>query len=273
MDLEAERVKIDRGEGHQPWSDERIAALYDVFPFEADISLYTRLAAQQGGRVLELGCGTGRVLLPLVRAGNHVTGVDASPAMLDLARQKLQAAATEIGSRAHLVPGDMRSFELDHSFDLAIIAVKSFAYILDRAEQQAALQRIVRHLRPGGLLALDLLHPTPSWLAREPGSVHQDIAGYVPGLQAMVVRTETTVSTDRARQVRAIRSVYEIVSDGGDVHKHVAEWQYRWLHRFEAEHLLERSGFVVEAVNGGYAGELFTSESPLMLFLARKPDS
>lgn len=270
MRVDRERVWAGRLAADQPWREERFAALYDAFPFDGDIPLYTRLAAEQGGTVLELACGTGRVLLPLALAGNRVTGIDASPAMLALAQRKLDRAGAETAGRARLLEGDMRSVALDASFDLAIVAVKSFAYLLERQEQQRALERIAQHLRPGGLLAIDLLHPSLAWLGREPGSVHQDVAAYSPELQATVIRTETTVSTDRARQVRAIRSAYEIIADDGEVRKHAVDWQYRYLHRFEAELLLERAGFVVEAVRGGYTGEPFESESPLMLFLATK---
>ena len=99
-----------------PWDDAFMAGLYDLFPFEADLPLYRELAAAQGGRVLELACGSGRVLVPLVQAGNRVVGLDASPHMLALARAKL-----DTGTSARLIQGDMRDFQLDmHDFDLAI---------------------------------------------------------------------------------------------------------------------------------------------------------
>ena len=69
----------------QPWDDADIASLYDAFPFTDDLDFYAGLAGTQGGRVLELGCGSGRILVPLARAGHHVVGVDTSPHMLALA--------------------------------------------------------------------------------------------------------------------------------------------------------------------------------------------
>src|SRR5437868_3704224 len=81
------------------------------------------------------------------------------------------AAGAEVAARVRLVRGDMRDFDLGSTFDLTLIAVKSFAYLTGRAEQQRALARVATHLRPGGLLALDLLHPSPAWLARPAGSV------------------------------------------------------------------------------------------------------
>jgi SAM-dependent methyltransferase len=250
-----------------PWGDVELAQLYDAFPFRADLPLYLALAAAQGGQVLDVACGSGRVLVPLARAGHRVVGLDASPHMLALARRKL---ANEGLEHARLVHGDMRRFDLGATFDLAIVPAKSFAYLTERADQARALACIVAHLRPGGLLALDLLHPRPAWLAVPPGSLTQDLVERAPSLGATVARTEAVVSTDLAAQTRVIRSAYEIVADDGSLRKRFVEWSYRITYRFEAEHLLERAGFTIESVLGGYQREPLRSESPTMLFLARR---
>jgi ubiquinone/menaquinone biosynthesis C-methylase UbiE len=138
----------------QPWGDAVLARLYDAFPFAADLSLYLELAAAQGGRVLDVACGSGRVLVPLAQAGHQVTGVDASAHMLAVAREKLVAAGSDAGANARLVQGDMRSFQLDERFDLAVIAVKSFAYLTERTDQEQTLARVAAHLRPGGQQAI-----------------------------------------------------------------------------------------------------------------------
>jgi SAM-dependent methyltransferase len=253
-----------------PWDDAFLASLYDLFPFEADLPLYLELAAAQGGRVLELACGSGRVLVPLVQAGHQVVGLDASPHMLALAREKLAAAGLADVTRARLIQGDMRELALGEVFDLAIVAVKSLAYLVHRADHQRVLAAIAEHLRPGGLLVLDLLHPSPAWLLQPPGSLHQDLVQHLPERGLTLARTETAVSTDLAAQVRVIRSAYELVTDDGAVTKRFVEWPYRYIYRFEAEHLLERAGFEVEALYGGYAREPFVSDSRTMLFLARR---
>jgi len=246
-----------------------LARLYDMFVFEDDLPLYNDLAQHQGPRVLEVACGSGRVLVPLVRNGLTVVGVDASPHMLALAGAKLSAEGLE----AQLVQDDMRTFQLDTAqFDLAIVAVKSFAYLLEPADQLRCLETIRTHLRPGGMLAMDLMHPSLEWLTAPRGSMRDDLLTYVPQHGYTLSRVESVVSVDRARQVRVIRSIYETVDDGGHViDKRFVEWPYRWLHRFEAEHLLVRAGFEVEAVYGGYQREPFTSDSATMLFVATRP--
>lgn len=256
----------------QPWGDAALAPLYDAFPFDDDVPFYRDLAAAQGGRVLELCCGSGRLLVPLAGAGCQIVGLDASPHMLALARAKLEASAPQLAANATLVRGDMRDFALSGRFDLAIIAVKSFAYLSERADQQRTLAAVARHLRPGGLLAIDLLHPSPSWLLEPPGSLRQDLVHSVPEQGITVARTETAVSTDLARQIRVIRSAYEIVAEDGTVTKRFVEWPYRFTYRFEAEHLLERVGFSIAALYGGYQREPFVSDSRTMLFLARRSE-
>jgi SAM-dependent methyltransferase len=252
-----------------PWGDAQLARLYDVFSFDADLPLYLDLAARQGPRVLEVACGSGRALVPLAREGFDVVGVDLSPHMLALARSKLDAA----GLAAQLVEADMRTFQLQRTdFDLAIVAVKSFAYLTEAADQLACLRNIQTHLRPGGLLAIDLMHPRLEWLSATVGSMRDDLLQHVPARGFTLSRVESVVATDLARQVRVIRSIYETVDDAGRVvEKRFVEWPYRWMYRFEAEHLLQRAGFEVEAVYGGYQRETFTSESPNMLFQATKP--
>jgi len=263
-----------RVQAEQPWADARLARLYDAFPFEADLPLYLELARTQGRRVLEVACGTGRVVVPLARAGFDVVGIDASAHMLAVAREKLDAEP-ELSALAGLVHADMRDFRLaeEAPFDLAVVAVKSFAYLTERQDQLRCLQAIAGHLRPGGLLAIDLLNPQPEWLGAARGSMRDDLLHQsADGRGITLWRVESVVSTDLARQVRTIRSVYECIDDRGSVfEKRFVDWPYRWTYRFEAEHLLERAGFAIEDLFGGYAGEPFTSNSDAMIFLARKP--
>jgi SAM-dependent methyltransferase len=250
----------------QPWSDAQLAALYDALSYEEDLPLYLDLAAAEGGRVLELACGAGRVSVPLARAGHHVVGFDASPHMLALARQK------SVGD-LHLEQADLRTFDLREyaPFDLAIVAVKSLAYLTERADQLSVLERAAAHLRPGGLLAIDFLHPRPEWLTSPPGAMYNDVLQHSPEHAITISRVECVLEIDLSRQVRTIRSAYEVIDDRGSVlSKRFVEWAYRYTYRFEAEHLLERAGFEIETLYGGYQREAFTSQSPTMLFLARR---
>jgi SAM-dependent methyltransferase len=252
---------------NSPFDRDEIAALYDAVPFAADIPFYLDLAAR-AKRVLELGCGTGRLLLPLAEAGSEVVGVDASDAMLARARRRLAHTPRELRERVELRQGDMRCPALAGRVDLVVVATKTFFYLTTPSDQRRMLSAVARLLEPGGIVALDLLNPTLEWLSRPAGSVQQDIAGEVG--EARVLRTETVVSTDRAEQRRIMRSVYDVVEKDGTVRKHVVEWGLRYTYRFELEYLLEICGLEVLAVTGGYRDKPFEADSPVMLVTARR---
>jgi ubiquinone/menaquinone biosynthesis C-methylase UbiE len=126
-------------------------AMGDV-PFYLELA---REAAALGQPVLELGCGTGRVTIPIAQAGVEVVGLDNAPAMLNVARRKAAAAALDV----RWVQGDMRSFALDQRFGLVIIPFRSFLHLLTEADQLNCLACIRKHLLPGGRLALNFFAP------------------------------------------------------------------------------------------------------------------
>src|ERR1700726_4974301 len=108
---------------------DRIAPFYDVehARFDEDVDLYLNFAELRGGPLLELACGSGRLLVPLARAGYEVTGVDTSARMLELARQRLEAAG--VAARCTLARQDMRALQSGKNFHLAFIALGSFGHV------------------------------------------------------------------------------------------------------------------------------------------------
>ena len=126
----------------------RVSDTVDDIPFYVDLA---RQAAEQGQAVLELGCGTGRVTIPIALAGAQVTGLDSSPAMLDIARERAEGA----GVRVRWVEGDMADFDLAERFGLVVIPFRSFLHLTREDEQAGCLASIHRHLTAGGRLALN----------------------------------------------------------------------------------------------------------------------
>jgi SAM-dependent methyltransferase len=119
-----------------------------------DVEFYRALARESGGPVLELGCGSGRVLLPIARDGIGCTGLDSSDAMLgELARKSPP-------ENLRLVPGAMQDFDLgSQRFSLIFSAFRSFQHLLTIEDQLSCLRAVRRHLAPGGLFALDVFAP------------------------------------------------------------------------------------------------------------------
>ncbi len=119
-----------------------------------DLHFYVRLAtetASKGQAVLELGCGTGRVTIPIAQAGAEVVGLDNASPMLAVARRKAEAAGVNI----RWITADMTSFRLEQRFGLVLIPFRSFLHLLTEADQIACLRCVHQHLSPGGRLALN----------------------------------------------------------------------------------------------------------------------
>lgn len=143
-----------RAKKGDPYAD---AELYDLLVREAaEDNFYIQFAQRRGGRVLDLACGSGRLIPGLLDAGLEAAGVDLSPAMLARARQRLGPDA----DRVELVQGDMRSFSLHYLFDTIMIPYCSFMYLYSDEDRLAVLQNCYSHLKPGGALVFDFLAGT-----------------------------------------------------------------------------------------------------------------
>jgi ubiquinone/menaquinone biosynthesis C-methylase UbiE len=143
------------------------AEWYDVFYSTAgldDVEFYVDLAVLSGGPVLEIGCGTGRVTLPVAAAGVDIVGVDFSPAMLVKA-EKRAATTSDLGGSYEFVHGDMRTLALDRLFPLVVIPARTLYLALTPEEQVETLRRAASHMAPGGILAFNLFTPDPDLLA------------------------------------------------------------------------------------------------------------
>lgn len=240
----------------------------DYGTFTDDLFFYQELARRTGGTILELMCGSGRLLQPLLAAGHTVVGIDISPALLNLAREKLnQLNATQ----TTLVMGDVRDALPQGPFALAIVAINSFMHVESTADQLQVLHNIYEVLQPGGLLVLDLFNPDPRELLRQSGqlvldktfTLHDDIC----------VQKWVSQSVDFVTQTNQVTFMYDEISVIGDVRRTILPFTMRWLYRYELEHLLARAGFVAEQVYGSYDLEEYATESELMLTVARKEEA
>lgn len=252
-----------------------IADLYDyVVPYRErpDVDFYVDAAVESGGAVLEVGCGTGRVLIPTARAGVEIVGLDLSAHMLEVCRERLAHEPEEVRSKAKLVQGDMRAFELGRTFRLATIPFRPFQHLMTVEEQLACLGSIRRHLAVGGRLVFDLFNPSLEALTRD--NLGEEI-GDEPEFSApdgrKVVRRSRIVSRDYFNQVNHVELIYYVTHPDGREERLVHAFPMRYLFRFEAEHLLKRSGFEVEHLYADYDGNPYGSTYPGdLIFVAKK---
>ncbi len=252
-----------------------VAELYDhVVPYRSrpDVDFFVAAAKASGGPVLEVGCGTGRVLIPTARAGVDIVGLDLSPHMLRVCQQRLQDELAAVQSRVRLHRADMRNFDLAQTFRLVTLPFRPFQHLTTVADQLACLRSLHRHLAAESRLILDLFNPSLPALTRDNvGQEFGDEPEFTTPDGRRVVRRHRIVARDYANQINQVELLYDVTHPDGREERLVHAFSMRYLFRFEAEHLLARSGFVVEAVYADYDQSPYGSKYPgELIFVTRK---
>lgn len=222
-------------------------ATYDAFvgqgALAGDVEFYLACARRFGGPILELGTGTGRVLIPLARAGFDVVGIDLSSAMLELAAARVREDPA--AARIRLIEGDMRDFALEQRFALAMVPARAFQHLIEPEDQRRALQCIHRHLDKGGHLVVDLFDANFELLAAAAEKVEPRTARH-PVSGNLVRRTVVARHNDPYRQVvRETLRLEELDGAGEVVASEETSWALRWSLRQEMAYLFELCGFDV----------------------------
>ncbi len=245
------------------------ARFYDLDTAESDgdLPFWLSLARRTGGPILEVACGTGRVLVPLAEAGYDVVGIDISPKMLDVARQKIANAG--LHGRVELIQGDALDLRLDRRFPLAIVALNSFGHFLEPGEPELALERIRDHLRPGGLVALDLTNPVPGAFGETTGVVIHDYTreGPEPDWTTVKLRSQ---ALDPVEQIVDVSCIYDEVNPAGTIRRTMASFGLRYFYRNELRLLFERAGLNLESTYGSYDLEPLDEESERLIAIGRR---
>ena len=233
-----------------------------------DIPFYVQEASRSGGPVLELGCGTGRVTLPIAQSGIDIVGLDNSEGMLEKARGKARLLEDGHG-RMNLRMGDMRAFSLDRTFPLIIIPFRGFLALLSVEEQVRCLTAIKKHLGPDGRLIFNIFVPDPQMLVEdEDAAFHlRDVTDPDTG-RTFVIWQQTRVDT--YNQVLSVRLIVDETDQNGTVGKRFyRDYRIRYAHRIEILHLLERCGFEVVDLYGDFDYSSFDEDSGEMVWVAR----
>jgi len=197
----------------------RDATLYD-YEYRRrrdDVAFYVELAERVlggPGRILELGCGTGRVTAALARAGHDVVALDGEPAMLAGLEARRARLPRSVAARITPVQGDLRDFALGRRFGLVIAAFNVLEHLYTRVEVDVCLRAVGKHLAPDGRFAFDVQLPDPSWLARDPGRRWSRTRFTHPTTGAQTLYT-TNHDYDPVSQIAIIRIYYQPVA-GGD---------------------------------------------------------
>lgn len=248
-----------------------IGYLYDQVPLytaRQDVTFYLDAAKRSEGDVLEIGCGTGRILLPTAQAGIRITGLDGSPRMLERLKTRLLAEPAEVQERVTVVESDARHFDLGRTFGLITSPFRVFQHMIEIEDQLAFLRSVSRHLAPGGRFVFDVFNPRFDLLVTNRSELAFDTAELTMEDGRAMKRGYRVLRVHWVKQVSEIEMVWFVADHpGGPMREHVQPFDMRWFTRSEMEHLAARVGFRVETVYGDMARGPLVDGAPEMVFV------
>jgi len=239
-----------------------------------DVRFYCTLADERGGPILDLGCGTGRLMLPLLRAGHVVVGVDQAPAMVARAAARIARVAPRSRRRALLLRGDLRALPVARRFQFAIAAFHTIQHLASDRELGAFFAGVARTLRPGGWLAFDTFAPNAQFLRRA------NRANAASGRRWARVRfthpttgRRTEYSESFRLDGRLLTSTFHYRGVGSRQRRAGRELRVDLVHRLldpdDVRRLLARGGLELIACWGGFDGRPLDGETEQHVYLAR----
>jgi SAM-dependent methyltransferase len=243
-------------------------------PGDAGVAFYRALAQEAGGSVLELGCGTGRVTIPIAKLGFPVTGLDIVPGMVARARSK------SAGLPARWVEGDARTFDLGEHFHLIFLTGNAFQAFLTNTDQTAVLGRVHAHLHDAGLFAFETRNPRWAGLetraeAYEGLFFNLETDTEEHGWQTFIdakgqrVRTSHTQVYDHVAQILHLTG-YKRWHEGQEEHTQITRTALRYTFPQELAALLHSQGFTVIRQYGDWNHEPLAAASPSMIVVCHK---
>jgi SAM-dependent methyltransferase len=250
------------------------ARLYDVDLVEdpGDLDLYLALATRADGPVLELAAGTGRLAVPLARAGHEVTAVDIDPAMLARLRRHAADAGPATVRRLDVVEADLLDLRLDGAptFGLAFIALNSLFLLATREAQRKAFRTIAAHLAPDGLAAVDVWLPDADDLARFDGRMILEYVRTDPETGRQVTKV-AAAQHDASTGIVNLTSIFEEGDPGGPTARWVRRDVLRLVSADELQDFATQAGLEVETVAGDYDLGQLGGGNDRAILVARRP--
>jgi SAM-dependent methyltransferase len=229
------------------------------------VAFWKQLASRVSAPVLELGCGTGRIAIPVAKSGVHVIGIDRSASMLARARQRTRRA--RLGSRINLVRGDIRElpFPQPAPLGLAMAPYGILQSLLNDDDLSAALSSVASVLPPGALFGVDLVADLPAW---QEYRKQRRLSGWRSGRRTHVTLLES-VRQDPRRGLTIFEQEY-VERRGGERVSRRFDLAFRTVSVSQMARRLEASGFRVTAVLGDYEGRPWDARAEVWLILAER---
>jgi SAM-dependent methyltransferase len=248
---------------------DQIARYYDLLhgDLTEDIEFVIRLAEKSGGPVLELGCGTGRLLLPLVRIGQKTTGLDNSEEMLAVAKAKVASERAAVRERARLELGDITDFQLGQKYGLVALPYNTLMHLSPPA-LAFCLGHVRGHLKAGGALFIDVDNPVEAHDPAQDGLLLLDRTVHDPSQDETIVLMVSSAG-DGDRQTRdTVWIVDASPAEGGLPRRTVAQATLHYYFAHQLEQIVAAAGLALVALYGDYDRRPYKDDSPRLLLLA-----
>ena len=228
-----------------------------------DNAWYLGQMSAASGAVLEIGVGTGRLFVEARRRGIDAWGIDRSPAMIERCRAKL-----EPGDRERVSVADAVHLRTDRRFALVCAPFRVLSHVEGLDDQLHLLDAVHDCLEPGGAFLFDLYVPNLKLRVEGMPELDDFDGEHAPGLRLR--RIVSSAPADLSRQTNRVRMRFEWEEEDGE---HRGDWEFdmRFFFRFEIEHLVARSGLVLETILGGFSGGSLTADSREYVVVCRRP--
>ncbi len=236
--------------------------------FDADVPMYLQRAHTNGSPILELGCGTGRILIPLAQAGFHVAGIELYSSMLKIAGEKIAELDESVRKRIKLIQADMSDFSLKQRFNMVYISTNTIFH-LPRQKQQECLECVYDALKPGGEILIDCESHTIMTTAQECIGLLCRCDDYDEDGKAVSVRSWITC-VDVGSHIMQMRTEVAEEDSDNNISMRTYDNAFHWLDKYEMEQLLNRCGFRVTGIYGDWDMRRFSEGHHRMIFVAKR---
>jgi SAM-dependent methyltransferase len=253
------------------WTDAQFYDLDNRPALKADIPFYLDYAANIDGDILELACGTGRITIPLARAGHKVWALEYSEQMIRQFQNKLKVLTDNNAANIRLIHGDMSNLQLGRSFPLILLPARSFQLLLDEEKEISCLKSIHSHLEDYGTFIIAIANYInqvgPNWVSDEENF---DWENTDSGSGYRVRRTHIKRKIDLQKQILYPQKIYRITKQDGSTEEVVRQAAWKYFSEMQIKKLLLSNGFEIIKEMGFFDGRPINEGSEFIFICHKK---
>jgi len=252
------------------YTEDILSDLYDYLPLyteRKDVEFYLDCANKYGGVVLELGCGTGRVSIPMAFLNLNIVCLDYSMPMLNRFKRKLQQEPESISERIMLLRGDMTNFRLKKKFDLIIMPFRPFQHLISSDDQLNCLISIREHLSHGGLFIFDVFNPNPEIMITSTLESITDVPQFEMADGRKLTRISRVLNAHWQDKWNEYEFLYIIEDSDGNKEEIIQQTSMRYFSPEEMDLIVDMGGFKIKEFYGDFDLSRYKEDSPEEIYI------